>query len=202
MTIVVGITGGIGSGKTTLSKYLETLKYKVHDSDKEVSLIYKKQTNKLKKALIGAGLKKSIKKNYIDKKIIANKIFENEESKTKIEKFIHKEIKKKRSDFIKINKAKKEKVIFIDIPLLFENKLDHLFNKIICIVSTKKNRKKRIRKYKKISKKTLDNIIKSQITDKERRLRSDYLITNNETKKTFIKRTKSVIKDILKWERL
>ena len=82
MTIIVGITGGIGSGKTTLSKYLETLKYKIHDSDKEVSLIYKKQTNKLKKALIDAGLKKSIKKNYIDKKIIANKIFENQRYKS------------------------------------------------------------------------------------------------------------------------
>ena len=198
MTIIVGITGGIGSGKTTLSKYLETLKYKIHDSDKEVSLIYKKQTNKLKKTLIDAGLKKSIKKNYIDKKIIANKIFENQKSKIKIEKFIHREIKKKRSDFIKNNKTKKEKVIFIDIPLLFENKLDHLFSKIICIISTKKNRKKRIKKYKKISKKTLDSIIKNQITDKERRLRSDYLITNNETKKNFIKKAKSVIKDILK----
>ena len=62
MTIIVGITGGVGSGKTTLSAYLSSLNYEIHDSDKEVSFIYKKKPNKLKKILVDIGLKKAIKK--------------------------------------------------------------------------------------------------------------------------------------------
>ena len=67
MTIVVGITGGIGSGKTTLSSYLKKRGYCVHESDKIVHEIY----NKPKKAFITLIKEKtppgSIQKGKIDK---------------------------------------------------------------------------------------------------------------------------------------
>ncbi len=198
MTIVVGITGGIGSGKSTLSSFLKNKGYSVHDSDKEVSLIYKKPPTQFKKTLIKAGLKKAIKKNYIDKEIIISKLFEDKKTKTKIEKYLHYEVKKKRNIFIKTKKAKKENIIFLDIPLLFENNLDNFFTKIICVVSKKKIRQKRVEKLKKISKKIFVQIAKNQTSDKERKKRADYLIVNNGSKKNFIKNADSVIKDILK----
>ena len=198
MTIVVGITGGIGSGKSTLSSFLKNKGYSVHDSDKEVSLIYKKPPTEFKKILIKAGLKQAIKKNHIDKKIIISKLFEDKKTKIKIEKYLHFEVKKKRNIFIKQNKAKNENIIFLDIPLLFENNLDSLFTKIICIVSKKEIRQKRTEKSKKISKKIFTQIIKNQTSDRERKKRADYLIVNNKSKKNFIKNADGVIKDILK----
>ena len=51
MTKVIGITGGIGSGKTTLCKYLKKKGYLVHDSDKFVSSIYKKPNKRFLKFL-------------------------------------------------------------------------------------------------------------------------------------------------------
>ena len=198
MTIVVGITGGIGSGKSTLSSFLKKKGYRVHDSDKEVSLIYKKPPTQFKKILTKAGLKKAIKKNHIDKKIIILKLFEDKKTKNKIEKYLHFEVKKKRNIFIKQNKAKNENIIFLDIPLLFENNLDSLFTKIICIVSKKEIRQKRTEKSKKISKKIFTQILKNQTSDRERKKRADYLIVNNGSKKNFIKSADDVIKDILK----
>ena len=198
MTIVVGITGGIGSGKSTLSSFLKKKGYSVHDSDNEVSLIYKKPPTEFKKILIKAGLKKAIKKNHIDKKIIILKLFEDKKTKNKIEKYLHFEVKKKRNIFIKQNKAKNENIIFLDIPLLFENNLDSLFTKIICIVSKKEIRQKRTEKSKKISKKIFTQILKNQTSDRERKKRADYLIVNNGSKKNFIKSADDVIKDILK----
>ena len=202
MTIIVGITGGIGSGKSTLSSFLKKKGYSVHDSDKEVSLIYKKPPTEFKKILIKTGLSKAIKKNHIDKKIIISKFFTKKEKKTKIEKYLHFEVQKKRNLFIKKNKAKKENIIFLDIPLLFENNLDSFFTKIICIISKKEIRQKRTQKTKKISKKIFTQIVKNQTSDKERKKRADYLIVNNGSKKNFIKNADSVIKDILKWEKL
>ena len=198
MTIAVGITGGIGSGKSTLSSFLKKKGYRVHDSDKEVSLIYKKPPTQFKKILTKAGLKKAIKKNHIDKKIIISKLFEDKKTKIKIEKYLHFEVKKKRNIFIKQNKAKNENIIFLDIPLLFENNLDSLFTKIICIVSKKEIRQKRTEKSKKISKKIFTQILKNQTSDRERKKRADYLIVNNGSKKNFIKSADDVIKDILK----
>tara|TARA_Y100001970_G_C14191763_1_gene835802 strand:- start:957 stop:1553 length:597 start_codon:yes stop_codon:yes gene_type:complete len=198
MTIVVGITGGVGSGKSTLSTHLKRCGYSVHDSDEEVSLIYKHPTQKFKKILIKVGLKKAIKKTHINKKIIIKKFFEDTKIKKTIEKYLHSEVKKRRNIFIKKQKAKKKDVVFLDIPLLFEKKLDFLFNKIICVVSNKKERQKRIKKSKSISKNIFSEIIKNQTTDKERKKRADYLITNNGVKKNFIIKADRVIKDILK----
>ena len=198
MTLVVGITGGIGSGKSTLTKYVESMGYKVQDSDKEISLFYKKPTKKLKKILIEVGLKKSIKKNHIDKKIISSSFFENKKTKIKLESFLHLEIKKKRNFFIKHHRRKKEKIIFLDIPLLFENNLDNLFDIIICVISNKLNRQHRVKKIKNIAKKTFEHIVNNQTTDVERKKRSDYVIINNGTKKNFIKRADRVINNILK----
>ena len=86
MTKIIGITGGIGSGKTTLSNHLKKLGYSVHESDSVVSEIYKKP----KKTFFNF-IKKNIsmdvvKKNKIDKKKIANIIFSNKNTKTLFEK--------------------------------------------------------------------------------------------------------------------
>ena len=57
---------------------------------------------------------------------------------------------------------------------------------VICIISSKKNRIKRVLKNKKFTKKTLNKILKAQTTDKERKKRSQIIINNNKTKKDFI----------------
>ena len=99
---------------------------------------------------------------------------------------IHKEVQISREAFIKKYTKKKKKIIFADIPLLFENKLEKNFDLVICIISSKKNRTKRVLKNKKFTKENLNKIFKAQTTDKERKKRSQIIINNNKTKKDFI----------------
>ena len=102
-------------------------------------------------------------------------------------------IKKYRETFIKKKIKKKKKIIFADIPLLFENKLEKKFDLVICIISSKKNRTKRVLKNKKFTKENLNKIFKVQTTDKERRRRSQIIINNNKTKKDFIYTAEKVL---------
>ena len=198
MTKVVGITGGIGSGKTTLCKHLKKIGYAVHESDKLVSNIYKKP----KKPFINF-LKKNVSKdvvqNYkINKKKVANIIFNNNIIRKKLEKYIHKEVKISREDFIKKNCKNKKGAIFVDIPLLFENNLDNDFDIVVCIISKKKIRTERVLKNKKFTKKILNKIFKSQTSDKSRKSRAHLIIYNNKTKKDFIFSAESALKEFLK----
>ena len=194
MTLIIGITGGIGSGKSTLSNYLKKKKFFVHDSDTVVKEIYTKPTKKFQDYLIKIDLKEALKNKKINKKIIAKKIFSNELTKRKLENFIHKKVKKQRNNFIKYHKKKKTKAVFIDIPLLFENKLDNLFNKILCVLSPKKTRLKRIVSSRKIKMDIFRKIIRNQVTDVERKKRSNYFINNNKTKKFFFNKVDEFIK--------
>ena len=197
MTKVVGITGGIGSGKTTLSKHLKNIGYSVHESDNVVSSMYKKPNRNFIEFIKKIGLKETIKKDKINKKLIANQIFNNTKLKLKLEKFIHKKVKQEREAFIKKNKQIKKKLIFIDVPLLFENRLEKQFDLVLCVIASKKNRVKRVLKKKKFSKETLKEIIRNQTTDKERRRRANFIIYNNKTKKDFIFSLERVLMNIL-----
>ena len=185
MTKTIAITGGIGSGKSTFCSKLKERGFKIHSSDEQVAKIYKNPEKKFVTYLRTIGLSKSISKKNIDKKIISKIIFENKQIRKKLELYIFKIVRKKRSDFIKKEKQKKTKLIFIDIPLLFENNLEKQFNKVISIIASKQVRLKRLKKTRKMTENQFKNITRSQTSDVIRKKKSDYVIYNNSTLKDY-----------------
>ena len=181
MTQTIAITGGIGSGKSTFCTKLKEKGFKIHSSDEQVAKIYKNPDKKFVTYLRTIGLSKSISKKNIDKKIISKIIFENKQIRKKLELYIFKIVRKKRSDFIKQEKEKKTRLIFIDIPLLLENNLEKKFHKVISIIASKQVRLKRLKKTRKMTETQFKNIIRSQTSDVIRKKKSDYVIYNNST---------------------
>ena len=185
MTKTITITGGIGSGKSTFCSELKEKGFKIHSSDDQVAKIYKNPDKKFVTYLRTIGLSRSISKKNIDKKIISKIIFENKKVRKKLELYIFKIVRKKRSDFIKQEKQKKTRLIFIDIPLLFENNLEKQFNKVISIIASKRVRLKRLKKTRKMTENQFKNITRSQTSDVIRKKKSDYVIYNNSTLKDY-----------------
>ena len=185
MTQIIAITGGIGSGKSTLCSKLKEKGFKIHSSDEQVAKIYKNPEKKFVTYLHTIGLSKSISKKNIDKNIISKIIFENKQIRKKLELYIFKIVRKKRSNFIKQEKEKKTRLIFIDIPLLFENNLEKQFHKVISIIASKQVRLKRLKKTRKMTETQFKNIVKSQTSDVIRKNKSDYVIYNNSTLKDY-----------------
>ena len=197
MTIFVGITGGIATGKSTIVKFLQKNGYKVHDSDFVVKKIYSQPNKKLFGVLKKIGLSGSIRNKRINKRLIRDEIFSNKLKKKKLEKFIHKEVRISRNLFIKKNKNKKNKIIFFDIPLLFEAKLTHICQYIILLYTPKKTKIERALKRKNINKETIIKILKNQIDDKIKKKKSDYIINTSKPKKHSFKMILGVISNIL-----
>lgn len=123
MTKIIGITGGIGSGKSTLCNHLKKKGYPVHESDNVVGDMYRNPNRMFLDFIKNLGIKSFIKNKKINKKLITKKIFNDPKLRKKFEKFIHKEVKKNRDSFINKNSNAKNKAIFFDIPLLLEKKL-------------------------------------------------------------------------------
>ena len=185
MTQTIAITGGIGSGKSTFCSKLKEKGFKVHSSDEQVAKIYKNPDKKFVTYLRSIGLSRSISKKNINKKTISKIIFENKQIRKKLELYIFKIVRKKRSNFIKQEKEKKTRLIFIDIPLLFENNLENQFHKVISIIASKQERLKRLKKTRKMSETQFKNIIRSQTSDIIRKKKSDYVVYNNSTLKDY-----------------
>ena len=196
MTFLIAITGGIGAGKSTFSNEVKKRKLKILDSDMQVDTLYKKPKKSFLNYLKKIGLGDAVKNNKINKKQIGNVIFSNKKIKTSLEKYIFKQVRKKRAEFIKKEKKKKTKVVFLDIPLLFENNLNKNFDIVISIISKKKERLKRLKKTKKITKSYFDKITAMQTTDVERKKNSDIIIFNNTTMRSYIIKINNILNKI------
>jgi len=184
--MIIGITGSFGSGKTTVANMFKKYGFKVINVDKLYHNIYNK--NKL--------LKNKIKKEFstLDRNKIKNIVFNDSKRLIKLNKITHpiiiKEIKKEISAIIKKYNNKK---IVIDIPLLFESKLEKMFDKIIVVKCSKKEQFNRILKKRKYSKTEINNIIKSQMPLKEKIKRADFVVDNGKT----LNETKTQVKTII-----
>ena len=195
---IVLIMGLPGSGKTTFSNHLKKLGFLVHESDKVVSEIYTKPKKQFLSFIKEKISQDAINHNKINKAEIANVIFNNNTIKKLLERRIHKEVQSSREAFIKKYTKNKKKIIFADIPLLFENRLEKNFDLVICIISSRKNRSKRVLKNKKFTKDNLNKIFKAQTTDKVRKKHSQIIINNNKTKKDFIFSIEKVLTRLIK----
>ena len=193
--IVVGLTGGIASGKSFVAKYLKSLGISVHDSDEVVSTLYTSHNKKFINFLLKNNFENYLSNNKINKDKIREEFFNNKERKTKLEKYIHNEVRKSRSVFIKKNKLKK--IIFLDIPLLFEVGLENECDLICSTTSPLYLREQRFLKRKGATKAMFKKIIKNQAKDKERKGKSNYLIDTSKNPKKIYLQVDSIIYGIL-----
>ena len=137
--IVIGITGSIASGKSSVARLIAKKKYPLFNADNVVTNLYNNSsfTNLLVKKFKLSN-KKSVKKQI---KLLIKK---NKRILKILESVIHPLVRKEMKNFLKM----KRKILVLEIPLLIESKLDKYFDKIIFVEAKKNLRLKRYLKHK------------------------------------------------------
>jgi dephospho-CoA kinase len=192
--ILVGITGGIGSGKTTFCRMLAEKGFKVFYADLIARELYLKDKKLLKQ------LVKVCSKNILDFKgiIILPKlrefIFSNKKNYEQINSIVHPVV----INYLKkeIQKAK-EKVIIIEAALIFESKFNQEMDYVITVYSNKKTRLERMKKRDVMRKSEVEKIMKFQMDEKKKIRKSDFVIINNKSKEDLVKQVE-LISNVLK----
>jgi len=142
--VVIGITGSIGMGKTTVSNMLKILKIPVFDSDKKVKEILEKNQKVRKKIaeIWPDTISGNDNQEKIDKVALSNKIFKSNSAKLKLESIIHPIVRKERTLFLK--KFNEHNTVGLDVPLLYETGTDKKCDYIFLVNTTKNIQKKRV----------------------------------------------------------
>ena len=172
--IKVAITGNIASGKSLVQKILEEKGFKVYDADK----IGHKMLECNKKAVIEAFSDFDIlENNKISRQKLGKLVFGNENLRKQLENIIHPEIKK---EILKIfEQNKEEQIVFVGIPLLFEAKMESLFDKVIVVCTEEDLRIERIIKRDNLSREDALKRVNSQMPQSEKIKLSDFVVENN-----------------------
>ena len=158
----IAITGNIGSGKTTISNILVKAGYKVFQCDKEISNLYldKDIKNEIKGTFENKVKNLFFKNGRINKIALSDHVFSSPMQLRRLEKIIYYYLEITKKDFLEKNK--KKRLLFFDVPLLFEKKLEDEYDFIIYLVLNEENQKKRVLKRKNMSEEKLKKILKNQ----------------------------------------
>ena len=191
----IGLTGGIASGKSTITDYIRTYKkILILDADNLTRELIKPNTFGYKKILDYFGnqiIDKYSLEKRINRKLLRNIIFENEKDREWIQKLLHPLIKEK---IIKeCNQYKNNKIILLVIPLLFEAKFEDICTEIWLIKCSELEQIQRLVKRDKISEEEARKIIKLQLTFEAKIELSDVILDNSDDRKGWLENVKDLL---------
>ncbi len=173
--MIIGITGSIACGKSTVSGYLKSKGYVVIDADKIGHEAL--DSDYVKEKLILTFGNDILENNKINRRKLGELVFGNSNNLNILNSIIHPEIRRRILE--EIDKNNDQEFIFIDVALLFEAKFDDLVDKIIVVYVDKNTQLTRLMKRNSISKKEALSRIVSQMSPIEKAKLGDYTVNNN-----------------------
>ncbi len=192
----IGLTGGIASGKTTITNYIRKHKnIPILDADNLSRELIKPDTYGYKKILDYFGNKiidnKNNSERLINRKLLRNIIFKNPESKEWIEKLLHPLIKEKM--IVECSHHRNTQTLVLVIPLLFEAKFEDICTEIWLVKCPREIQKKRLMTRDKISEKEAYESINLQLSFEEKSKFSDIILDNSDDQNKWIKTIRELL---------
>ncbi len=177
--LTIGVTGGIGSGKTTVCKIFEELGAKVIYAD-ELAKELMTNDESLRQKIIKIFGNEAFIGGKLNKKFIADVIFTDEEKKKELESVVHPAvIKEILSEFKKLAKNKSVNFVIVEAALIFESGFDDELDYVIVVDADEETKIKRVMERDKCSREEVLKRMRSQMDVKKKRELADILLQND-----------------------
>ncbi|GAA6211552.1 dephospho-CoA kinase [Hyphomicrobiales bacterium 4NK60-0047b] len=170
--LIIGLTGSIAMGKSTVAKMLEKNGIPMISADQIVHDLYEKEAVSLiEKAFPG-----TTENNQVNREKLLGLIIEEEDGFRKLEKLIHPLVRQKEWEFIKENKEKGSDLVAIEIPLLFETGADELMDAVLLASSPSEVQKQRVMARPGMTEEKFKTLLAKQMPDAEKREKADFIV--------------------------
>ncbi len=196
-TVIIGVTGGFGTGKTTVSRLFRKLGAALIDADEIGHLILKKGTPVYKRVIETFGPLIIAKSGEIDRTELGKKVFSDKRALKKLGCITHptiiREINLSVRSLIKSGKAP---VIVIDAPLLIESGLHKIVDYVVVVTTSNQTQLKRIRQKTGLGKREAAKRIRCQIPLRRKAAMADFIIDNEASKRRLKETVKKIWREI------
>lgn len=194
MSLVIGLTGGIASGKSTISAMFAEMGIPVIDADIEARLAVEKGEKAYSDIVSFFGVEILDENGAINRPKLGSIVFNDSGKRKMLNSIVHPAVRERMAQKRKLAEAANEKAIVMDIPLLFESKLTALVEKIIVVYVNEQTQLERLMDRNGFSKEEAMARINSQMPIQDKVGLADAVIDNNGS----IEESKQQLKDILK----
>ena len=193
--IKIGLTGNIAAGKSEVEKIFKKLGFPTISADDIVHNLFENNIEVKNKVVKAFGEFDILSNGKLDRKKLGKIVFSDMTKKKEIENIIHPVVVKEIFSFF--DKNKDEKLVLVDIPLLFEGHFEYLVDKIILVYANDKIRFERIKKRNNLEDEYIEKIMKSQLNQDLKKEKSDIVIINeNKSLEELEKEIKEIVKNI------
>ncbi|MCY8093773.1 dephospho-CoA kinase [Bacillus haynesii] len=179
MTLVIGLTGGIASGKSTVAQMFQQCGITVVDADVIAKEAVEQGMPAYQKIVETFGQGVLLETGDIDRRKLGEIVFANEEKRLQLNAIVHPEVRKmmikQRDEAIRAG----ERFVVLDIPLLYESGLEHLTEKVIVVWVPKELQLERLMKRNRFNEDEALNRIHAQHSLDEKKKRADAVIDNS-----------------------
>ncbi len=189
MTKIIGLTGGIGSGKTMVAEYFKSLGIPVYIADKEARQLMISEN--IINALFNEFGKEILENGILNREKLAQLVFNNPKKLQKLNSIVHPEVKKHFDKWVE--KHKNYPFVVKEAAILFESGSYKYCDTIITVTAPLETRIQRVMKRDKTDRESVLKRIENQWTDEQRIAKSNYVIHN-----LSVESTKKQVDEILK----
>ena len=179
--MIIGLTGGIGSGKSTVAEVLSEYGYKIVDADKISREVTQKGSPALLELAEVFGSDIILDDGSLDRRLLRERAFSEEDGTEALQRIVTNRI-------IDITKERLKGNCVLDAPTLLENGLQNLVDLVVVVTARQETRIKRVMARDGVSRKQVLAVMDKQMTDREKVKFADIVIKNNGTKEE-LKRT-------------
>ena len=176
--ILIGLTGSIGMGKSTVAEMFRMHGAAVWDADSAVHRLYAKGGDGVE--LIGAAFPSAIVDGAVDRSKLAELVLGAPDALKRLESIIHPLVGEDRTRFIEAAIEAKAEMIVLDIPLLFESGAESYFHTVVVVSASAETQRARVLKRPGMTEEKFEAILKSQLPDEEKRKRADFVINTDQ----------------------
>lgn len=190
---IIGITGGIGSGKSTVSKFIEEAGFPVYYSDIRAKTIVNDDPELRQKIKALLGEKSYDEAGLYDRKYVGSLVFDDADLLLKLNSLIHPAVK---LDFEKWVKQQSKNLVFKETALLFELKLNEGCFKSILVTADDNCRLKRVMDRDNKTYREVESIMLRQMPEKDKVKMADFIIFNNDGFEELQRETEKVLTEL------
>ena len=194
----VAVTGGAGSGKTSVCNRLKELGVKVISADEMAREAVAPGSEALTKIIRFFGEKVVLFDGTLNRKILRRMITDDDDARLTLERFLHNEI----TNLIQKNVVCAEKegcrMVVIEVPLLFELDMKERFDRVVVVSADKELRVKRLMERDQTSRDSAENLINVQMPDEEKVGRADYVVWNEGSMENLLESVDVLFKNLTK----
>ena len=170
--LLLGLTGSIGTGKSTTAKMFAAQGIPVNDADQVVHELYAGEAV----PLIEAAFPGTTADGKVDRALLARQLIDNPEGFKRLEAIVHPLVRQKEVAFLEQKRAKGTPAVLLDIPLLYETGGEKRLDKVIVVTCSPETQAERVLARPGMTEEKFKSILARQVPDAEKRQRADFIV--------------------------